>query len=271
MNALATSQFHSVIPAKAGTHGKPQQAFNQSKNTSLSTSPIPIHAERDAAYVGPSLRRDDGCGEVGQGISRTARRRIGAALVAALLSANPALADSPSVCISATNLLKIAEPSWRPINNVESGLLKGYVSDRSLKAAEIVAFDVDDAFVFFHGTNLNKPTQQATTSTTLFVQPANQNRIVEIKFSTLTFNPGDVVRGCINALDNDCQTESWSFETQWNSYNFGLSRNLNRNREVDKFLESSGLGSGCDPTDAPEQLKFWTTFLAKPPTAKPTP
>jgi hypothetical protein len=54
---------NAVIPAQAGTHGKPEQAFSQRRNTVVAPDPIPIHTQRDAAYVGSGLRRDDGCGE----------------------------------------------------------------------------------------------------------------------------------------------------------------------------------------------------------------
>jgi hypothetical protein len=269
MSTLPPTQFSCVIPAKAGSHGNLQQAVSQHGTTPVATFPIPIHAAQ--ALVGPGLRRDDDCGEACPDIPRKARGRIRAALVAALLTANPALADSSSVCISATNLLKIAEPSWRQINDDESDLLKGYVSGKDLRTGEIVAFEVSDAFVLFRYANLSDPIQQVTGSTILFVQQASQKRIVNIKFSTLTFNPGDVMRDCNNAPNNYCLTESWSFDTRWNNYSFGLSRNLSQNRQVDKVIESSGLGSGCDPNDDQEQLKFWTTFLAKPKTLKPTP
>jgi hypothetical protein len=56
--------FYSIIPAKAGTRGKLEKAFCRRLSTAAATFSIPIHAAIVAAYVGPGLRRDHGCGVV---------------------------------------------------------------------------------------------------------------------------------------------------------------------------------------------------------------
>jgi hypothetical protein len=79
MSNLQFPALGSVIPAKAGTHGKSQQAFSQRQNTSVATSSIPSHSTHAAAYVGPGLRRDDDCGEVIIENKSGARKQVGIA------------------------------------------------------------------------------------------------------------------------------------------------------------------------------------------------
>jgi hypothetical protein len=279
MNAFVTSQFSSVIPATAGTHGKPQQAFSRRQNTTLATFPISIHAERDAAYVGPGLRRDDGCGGGNvMHLSTSAAVRLvelWLTFALALLSPNQSAA-SWSACISSSELLEIAKPSARPLEQEEINLLAGSFDEDKLKSNAVVAYDVsthDHPRVLVLYRNL-KPAyvKQAgnpdTGSIRLVVRPANQNRVVSVEFNKINFYPDDMIKPCIHSPKESCRSEVLTFELNGHAHAFGLSI---ANGRIDLLSEGSGQGScmiakGQNHADA---IKFWAGAFAGPITTQP--
>jgi hypothetical protein len=54
----------SVIPAQAGTHGKPKRVLFRKQNENVATVCVRSSKTSAGTHVGPGLRRDDGCGDV---------------------------------------------------------------------------------------------------------------------------------------------------------------------------------------------------------------